>query len=45
MKGDLLMKLFASLTGFLGKFIAKTTSGACYWSLWDEEEMPKSLLK
>jgi len=39
------MKLFASITGFLGKFIANTTSGACWWSFLDEEEMPESLLK
>lgn len=39
------MKLFASLTGFLGNFFAKYTSGACIWSYWDEEETPESLLK
>jgi len=39
------MKLFASLTGFLGKLMAKTSSTACFWSAFDEEEMPKSLLK
>lgn len=39
------MKLFANLTGFLGSFFAKTTSGACWFSWYDEEEMPESLLK
>ena len=39
------MKLFANITGFLGQLIARTSSSACLWSLWDEEETPKSLLK
>lgn len=39
------MKLFASIFGFLGEFIANTTSGACYWTMLDEEECPRSLLK
>ena len=39
------MKLFASLTSFLGGLIAKTSSSACLWSFWDEEKMPESLLK
>ena len=39
------MKFLANLTGFLGQFIAKSTSGACIWTYFDEEEMPKSLLK
>ena len=39
------MKLFATLTGFLGELVAKTTSGACWLSYFDEEEMPESLLK
>ena len=39
------MKLFANLTGFLGDIVARTTSGACWWTFLDEEEMPKSLLK
>lgn len=38
------MKLFASLFSYLGEFIAKTTSGACVWTMWDEEETPESLL-
>lgn len=38
------MKLFASLFGFIGEFVAKTTSGACWWTMWDEEETPESLL-
>lgn len=45
MKGELIMKLFASLSSALGSFIAKYTSGACVFGFWDEEEMPKSLLK
>lgn len=39
------MKLFANLTGLLGSFFAKTTSGACWASFVDEETMPESLLK
>lgn len=39
------MKLFATLTGFLGNLIARTTSGACWWTAFDEEECPESLLK
>ena len=39
------MKLFATLTGFLGNLIARTTSSACWWGAFDEEEMPESLLK
>ncbi len=38
------MKLFASLFSYLGEFIAKTTSGACWFSMLDEEETPESLL-
>ena len=39
------MKLFASLTGLLGTFFAKTTSGMSWSSFVDEETMPESLLK
>lgn len=39
------MKLFANLTGLLGSFFAKTTSGACWVGYVDEEKMPESLLK
>lgn len=39
------MKLFASLTGLLGKLMARTSSTTCVWGAFDEEEMPKSLLK
>ncbi len=39
------MRLLAELAGFLGEFVAKTTSGACWFSLFDEEETPESLLK
>ncbi len=39
------MKLFATITGLLGEFIAKHTTGACYWGYFDEEEIPESLLK
>lgn len=39
------MKLFANLLGMLGGLIGKTTSGACIWSMLDEEEMPESLIK
>ena len=39
------MKLFASVAGLLGEFFAKTTSGACWVGLFDEEKMPESLLK
>ncbi len=39
------MKLFANLTGFLGQFFARTTSSACWFGYYDEEEMPESLLK
>ena len=38
------MKLFANLLGMLGGLIGKTTSGVCIWSLFDEEEMPESLI-
>lgn len=39
------MKLFANLLGVLGGLIGKTTPGVCIWSLFDEEEMPESLIK
>ncbi len=39
------MKLFANLLGMLGGLIGKTTSGACFFSFLDEEEMPESLIK
>lgn len=39
------MKFLASLTGFIGNLVAKGTSGACFFSYYDEEEMPESLLK
>ncbi len=39
------MKFLANLTGFFGNLVAKGTSGACFWSYFDEEEMPESLLK
>lgn len=39
------MKLFAMITGFLGDFFARNTSGACFWTYLDEEEMPESLNK
>ncbi len=39
------MKLLANLTGFIGNLVARGTSGACWWSFFDEEEMPESLLK
>ncbi len=39
------MKLFASIFGIIGEFVAKTTAGACWFGMWDEEEMPESLLK
>lgn len=39
------MKLFANLLGMLGGIISKTTSGACFFSFLDEEEMPESLIK
>lgn len=39
------MKLFATITGLLGEYIAKFTSGACWVSFLDEEEMPENLLK
>lgn len=39
------MKLFATLTGFLGQFFAKTTASACWFGYLDEEETPESLLK
>lgn len=39
------MKLFANLTGLLGQFFAKTTSGACWGGYIEEEKMPESLLK
>jgi len=39
------MKLFANLTGLIGSFFAKTTAGACWFGLVDEEKMPESLLK
>lgn len=39
------MKLFATITGLLGEYIAKFTSGACWFGYLDEEKMPESLLK
>ena len=39
------MKLDEILLGMLGGLIGKTTSGVCIWSLFDEEEMPESLIK
>lgn len=39
------MKLFASIFGIIGEFVAKTTAGACWWGLLDEETTPESLLK
>ena len=39
------MKLLASLMGYVGDFFARTTSGACWVSYFDEEECPESLLK
>ena len=38
------MKFLADVFGFLGEFIANTTSGACLWGYFDEEEMPEELL-
>lgn len=38
------MKLFANIFGFIGEFIAKSTSTACWWTLLDEEETPDGLL-
>ena len=32
------------LLAFLGEFIAKTASGACFYHWLDEEEMPEILL-
>ena len=39
------MKLFATITGLLGEYIAKFTSGGCFFGYLDEEKMPESLLK
>ncbi len=39
------MKLFATITGFIGEIVARGTSGACFWGYLDEEECPESLLK
>lgn len=39
------MKFLASLTGFIGNLVARGTSEACFWSFFDEEKMPESLLK
>ena len=38
------MKFLANMFSFLGEFIANTTSGACWWTLMDEEETPEELL-
>lgn len=39
------MRFLANLTGFLGNLFAKSSSSACIFSFFDEEEMPESLLK
>ena len=39
------MKLFATITGFLGEFLAKHTTSACFWGCLEEVETPESLLK
>lgn len=39
------MKLFAAITGFLGEYIARFTSGACFWGCLEEVETPESLIK
>ncbi len=38
------MKFFTNMFSFLGEFIAKTTSSACWWTLVDEDDMPEELL-
>ena len=38
------MNFLAGLFGTLGEFIANTTNGACWFSWFDEEEMPEELL-
>ena len=38
-------KLFASIGAFLGTIVALTSTGACYFYMFDEAEMPESLLR
>ena len=38
------MELFANILGYIGEFVAKTTSGACWFTYLDEESMPEELL-
>ena len=39
------MKLCAAITGFLGEYIARFSSGACLWGCFEEVETPESLIK
>lgn len=38
------MKLFASVAAFLGSLIAATATTGCIFVVFDEPEMPESLL-
>lgn len=38
------MKLFASVAAFLGSLIAATATTGCVFIVFDEPEMPESLL-
>ncbi len=38
------MKLFATIAAFVGSFIAATATTGCIFGVWDEPEMPESLL-
>lgn len=38
------MKLFATIAAFLGSLIATTATTGCVFGVFDEPEMPESLL-
>ena len=38
------MKLFATIAAFVGSFIAATATTGCWVAVFDEPEMPESML-
>lgn len=44
-KEDIMGKLFAGISAFLGSIISASSSSACVWIWVDEPETPKSLIK
>lgn len=38
------MRLFTNIFALIGEFVAKTTAGACWIGMLEEEETPESLL-